>query len=161
MVTSPPLVPGHSSSWKVMMHSFFFFHLAKRGTAVVSGFCAHVCTLSLSDFCISLTTNLAHQFLLTRTKKTMTHCTMIGRDHMFNFPRYWIHASPQINRLLKVKNELIIYKICCLHAFLHLNRHIVVLCYRHCRTCALVLTGLPCLIACQHIITEVEHYRNE
>ena len=35
---------------------------------------------------------------------------MIGRDHMFNFPRYWIHASPQRNRLLKVKNELIILK---------------------------------------------------
>ena len=31
----------------------FFCHLAKHGTAVVSGFCAHVCTLSLSDFCIS------------------------------------------------------------------------------------------------------------
>ena len=40
-----------------------FLLWAKRGTAVVSGSCAHDCTLSLLDFCISFRKNETSDFV--------------------------------------------------------------------------------------------------
>ena len=72
-------LPGHSSSLKIMIHSNFLLW-AKRGTAVVSGSCSHVCTLSLLDFCISFRKNETD--ILLKTKVEMPNSVSTNRNQV-------------------------------------------------------------------------------
>ena len=58
-----------------------FLLWAKRGTAVVSGSCAHVCTLSLSDFCISFCKN--ETAILLKTKVEMPTSVSTNRNQVW------------------------------------------------------------------------------
>ena len=74
-------LPGHSSSLKIMIHSnFFAVGQTSGGTAVVSGTCAHVCTLSLLDFCISFRKN--ETAILLKTKVEMPNSVSTNRNQV-------------------------------------------------------------------------------
>ena len=74
-------LPGHSLSLKIMIPSNFFLLWAKRGTAVVSGSCAHVCTLSLLDFCISF--RKKETAILLKTKVEMPNSVSTNRNQVW------------------------------------------------------------------------------
>ena len=57
-----------------------FLLWAKRGTAVVSGSCAHFCTLSLLDFCISFRKN--ETAILLKTKVEMPNSVSTNRNQV-------------------------------------------------------------------------------
>ena len=69
-----------------------FWLWAKPGTAVVSGSCAHVCTLSLLDFCISFRKN--ETAILLKTKVEMPNSVSTNRNR-----RDWQKELDEENRL--------------------------------------------------------------